>query len=128
MELLDLIPSIGISISILSFFYMIMRNKFQDIGCIKDDMSKMKERLTSLETKITPFWNWIDKELPNMIKGKSGRMDVLLTKYLHNPGLTEDEKWELVDLLKDRYNESGDIGTKLAVSLFILRLGGVKDD
>jgi hypothetical protein len=128
MEILDLIPAIGITFTMLSFFYMVMRNKFQDISCIKDDMSKMKERLTSLETKITPFWNWIDKELPNMIKGKSGRMDVLLTKYLHNPGLTEDEKWELVDLLKDKYNESGDIGTKLAVSLFILRLGGVKDD
>jgi hypothetical protein len=127
MEILDLIPAASITFTMLGFFYLIMRNKFNDVICIKDDMSKMKERLTSLETKIMPFWNWIDKELPNMIKGKSGRVDVLLTKYLHNPGLTEDEKWELVDLLKDKYNESKDIGEKLAISLFINRLGGVRE-
>ena len=127
MEPIDLVPVVSITLAGLSFFYMIMRNKFQDQACIKEDISKIKERLTSLETKITPFWNWIDKELPNMIKGKSGRADVLLTKYLHNPGLSDDEKWELVDLLKDKYCESKDIGEKLAISLFILRLGGKND-
>ena len=124
MELFDLIPVAGITFTMLSFFYMIMRNKFQDITCLKDDLSNIKERVTSLETKITPFWNWIDKELPNMIKGKSGRMDTLLTKYLHNPGLPDDERWELIDLLKDKYNESKDVGERLAVSLFIGRLSG----
>jgi hypothetical protein len=127
MELIDLIPAAGITFTMISFFYMVMRNKFQDLTCIKDDLSKVKERITSLETKITPFWNWIDKELPNMIKGKSGRADILLTKYLHNPGLTDDEKWELVDLLKDKYCESKDTGERLALSLFILRLGGKND-
>ena len=100
-----------------------------DIQNIKDDnarFSKMCDKVISLETKITPFWNWIDKELPNIIKGKSGRADTLLVKYMKNPGLTDDERWELVDLLKDKFNESGDKGEKLALSLFILKLEGEK--
>jgi len=100
-----------------------------DIQNIKEDhvrFSKMCDKVISLETKITPFWNWIDKELPNIIKGRSGRADTLLVKYMKNPGLTDDERWELVDLIKDKFNESGDKGEKLALSLFILKLEGEK--
>lgn len=127
-EIIISIIALGASIVIPTIQYFIVIGGMQaDIKNLKLDGERNKEmcdKVISLETKITPFWNWIDRELPNMIKGKSGRVDVLLTKYMGNPSLTGDEKWELIDLLKDKYNESTDMGKRLAISLFISKLEG----
>ena len=116
--------AVAITVPILS--YILLLGKLQGkMELIETDVERMKnvcDRVTALETKITPFWNWIDKELPMLIKGKNGRTDTLLTKYSSKKDLTEDEHWELVDLLIDRYKETDDAAIKLACSLLIERL------
>lgn len=48
-------------------------------------------------------------------------VDVLLCKYIDKT-LTVDETHKLIELLQKEYNETVNIGSKLAISLFIERL------
>lgn len=84
-------------------------------------LQALSDRLTRVETKMEPFWSMIETQLPMMIKGKSGRRDVLLVKMAHK-ALSVPETWELIDLLYDDINAEVDIGKKLATMLVITSL------
>jgi hypothetical protein len=78
-------------------------------------------KVIELDTKIQPFWHLIDKSLPDILKGRSGRTDQLLLKF-QSGQLVENERWELIDALTDKYRDTTDIGIKMAALLLIERL------
>jgi len=77
--------------------------------------------VTELKVKIEPFWKIIDQALPDMLKGKQGCIDQLLLKFQAGQ-IDENERWELIDALTDKYRDTVDIGTKMAYIMLIARL------
>lgn len=118
--------ALGVAIIVPMLQYFVTIGGMQEnINHLQSDVKEVKDvctKVAMLETKIEPFWRMIDEQLPLILKGKEGRIDILLTKYNKNPGLTDSERWELIDLLTDKFNDTHDIGTKIAVSLLVNRL------
>jgi len=84
-------------------------------------ISKIKERLTALETKIEPFWEMVQKELPKILHSPhTPELDVLLEKMANG----NINKIEAEDLKIRLRSEIGDVdaGKKLATVLLLTRL------
>ena len=65
----------------------------------------LKSRVTALETKMEPFWMFVTKSLPDLIKGSAPGKDELLEKFkLNNGKLSHEEKMKLRNILTDELN------------------------
>lgn len=100
------------SFAIISFFYMYFK-----------EISDIKSRVVSLETKIMPFWNWVDRELPKILHSPhTPEFDKLLEKYSDDrENMTIDELKQLVCTLKDEVSKT----EKDKILLYALMLGSV---
>lgn len=101
------------SFAIVSFFYIYFR-----------DLASIKERLVAIETKITPFWNWIDKSLPIILKSPHTKeFDDLLEKYANKrDNMTSNELDRLISIVGDEINKT----SKDKILLYVLMLNSLK--
>jgi hypothetical protein len=123
MDFLDYLPILGIVVSVMSLFYMVIRNKFKDVIEVRSEMDNIKERLTCLEIKVTPFWNWIDKNLPNILHSPhTPEFDELLEKYRDDKeNMSIDQLKRLMEILNELiHNKPND-----KLILYVLMLSGV---
>jgi len=111
---IELIISLtGLALSLISF--LIVRS---------NDAKALEARITALETKIEPFWKFIQTELPGLIAQEdTPELDLLLMKSLPTNGLrlktSECEK--LISLLEAEYlkaKRNEDTGRSLAIALY----------
>lgn len=100
------------SFALISFFYVYFK-----------EVAGIKERLISLETKITPFWNWIDKSLPNILKSPHTKeFDSLLDKYqTDRDGMSINELERMKCILDDEIKNTD----KEKILLYVLMLIGL---
>jgi len=119
MDIDSFVSAIGVSISILAFIYLIIRNKINDLIIFKTDIEK---RITSLETKITPFWNWVDRELPKILHSPHKvELDSLLEKYEKKSLMNANELEKLRCLINDEIHHSN----KDKILLYVLFLNNL---
>ena len=119
MDVETLISAIGVSVSILGFFYLIIRNKINDLLTFRVDIEK---RLTLLETKITPFWNWVDRELPKILHSPhTPELDKLLEDYKYKESMSIDDLERLKCLINDEIKKTAK-DKILLYTLFLMNL------
>ena len=113
----------GTLLASLSLSYAIIRNRFKDMIEFKTEIDNINTRVTSLETKITPFWNWIDRELPHILKSPhTEEFDILLDKYTESRNLmTGIELERLKCVLRTEISKT----SKEKILLYILMLNSI---
>jgi len=89
-------------------------------------LGKLEARISNLETKIEPFWNFLRQRLPEMLKGPNLRKDALLAKYQDN-SLSPIEAQELRTLLEKDFPRAN-IAKKIALGMLIEVLRGIEDE
>ena len=96
---------LGAAIALVALFYKIFRDRSQDRKATELQMQKVTERLGALEVKISPFWSFIQRELPRiLISPHTPELDVLLVKLMKKE-LNEKDTVTLVATLKDRIDD-----------------------
>ena len=102
------------SFAVISFFYVFFVR-----------LASIESRLVSLETKITSFWNWIDKELPHILHSPhTPDFDKLLDKWVVNRNvMTIKEIQELGCILREEISKTA----KDKILLYVLMLGSVNE-
>lgn len=79
MTLEELLPVIAIMVSVLGLTYQ----HFAVLSRMKDDMTRVKERLAALETKTGLFWNMVEKKMSKLLMSFPTNIpkDELLLKF-----------------------------------------------
>ena len=85
------------------------------------DSKELEARVTALETKIEPFWQFINKELPSIIMQQTTpTLDILLEKS-KNEELSDSEANVLLYLLEEEYSKAKlaeSAGRAFAIALY----------
>lgn len=85
--------------------------------------AKILERLKSVEIKSDLFWGLVEKELPKILHSPHTPVFDALLEKMESSNLTNDEKIELKQLLKDEvYHMNPDYGKRLVAVLLLARL------
>ena len=110
---MEYLPVVSIIIAISGFLY-------QQFGII----SGIKERLTSLETKMDLFWKGIEQNVIGMLKNYPTNInkDVLIDKMARGELSQEEAERLRTMLVSEVANEKGGDGKKIAYILAIGRL------
>lgn len=112
MEIESLASLLTSSFALIAFFYMYFK-----------ETADIKTRLTALETKVQPFWNWVDKELPKILHSPhTPEFDKLLEKYEDaSDEMTLDELTRLECILREEISKTA----KEKILLYVLMLGSL---
>jgi hypothetical protein len=94
------------------------------------EWGEVKGRLTSLETKIEPFWKFVNESIPDMlIKGKGNpepltRRDELLTRYRDGTILPheKDELLRILEVEREQAKKERDTALLILLGLLIVAL------
>lgn len=110
--------------TLITVYKMVSKSK-EDInkqfGGIFKQLTKLKERVTRIETKTDLFWNWIEREMPRILKNPgNSTKDSLLDKMCKND-ITSKEVKELKGILEKELKEK-DGTIVIAYSLVLARL------
>lgn len=115
--------TIEMAISVIAIGMSMAAFYFSRIGDAKD----LEARLTKLETKIEPFWRFIQSELPNLITQETTPiLDKLIDEHTNGGIKTKDSKVQLMCLLEEEYHKAKmveDTGRAWAIKLYMITLG-----
>lgn len=121
---------IVVSILVPLFIFMVALRPFIK-DTIKSELSKesgeVKHRLSSLETKIEPFWKFVNESVPDtLLKSKGNpeplsRRDELLLKYRDGTILPHerDELRGLLEVEQEQAKKEGNLALLILLGLMI---------
>lgn len=121
--MIDLIGTISSSIIAIVAIFGLLYSHIKELG-------EVKQKISQLETKIEPFWEFVTKSIPEMLIKTSGnpepftRRDELLLKYRDGAILPHeiDELLKYLEVEREQAKAQRDTALMIALGLLIVAL------